>query len=268
VVLTQGKDTEVPIVVRSFARFDVRISYEIDRRLFNEGAAIVSAPVVIKPREVKNVTLVFRTDASAPLGTHTVGIDQLGLEFKDQLIQINVVSPPLIDRRALATQKIDEMYGELGGPTGRLGVRTSELIVGPPGQFLKKYRGGNLVFTEDAKVNITDGVELRIVYQGIHCFGNPGGIRNTDAYAIITLFGAEQKLQKILKVPEDGTDDLYKNFSAGESQRRGKLLYWERLRYYQFHHRRSRSARWYIALAFSVQTQKTPNVGFPMRLGG
>ena len=126
--------------------------------------------------------------------------------------------------RQIAAQMIDEKYDQLGGPKGRLGAKTSELIIGAPGQFTQTYRGGKLVFTgNDMQVNLTDGAMLRLVYQGIHCFGNPGGIENSDAYAIISLFGAEQALEKVLKVPEDGTDDLYKNFSAGDSSTQGQI---------------------------------------------
>jgi hypothetical protein len=91
--------------------------------------------------------------------------------------------------------------------------------------FVQNYRGGNLVFDDSGTVSLTDGLQLRITYEGIHCFGNPGGIANSDAYAIIQLLGVEQAIQKTTKVPEDGTDDMYSSLGAGASSTQGQLTW-------------------------------------------
>ncbi len=137
------------------------------------------------------------------------------------------VPSPVSIRSLAAHQAISTQYQTFGGFRGRLGAFTSPVTAAPAAQFQQAFRGGNLVFTDSGQVDLTNGVLLRFVYQGIHAFGNPGGIANSDVYAIITLLGIEQQVVLVKKVPEDGTDDLYKNLTAGQSSTQGQFSFFE-----------------------------------------
>jgi hypothetical protein len=120
------------------------------------------------------------------------------------------LSRPTTLRAVAANAAIPARYQALGGYQGQLGVATSVITPSTDGlSYTQGYRGGNLHFTDNGGVCLSDGLALTILYQGIHCFGNPGFGKSDTVYGILSWFNPEQGNAKTIKVPNDGTGDAY-----------------------------------------------------------
>lgn len=96
IVVTQGQDSEVPVVVRSLGGPKVSVTYSISSSQLDSGLSIVGAPIQVSPHETKPATIVFRVDPEAPLGIQTVAIDQFAPQHTSELVQVLVVQASVL----------------------------------------------------------------------------------------------------------------------------------------------------------------------------
>jgi hypothetical protein len=65
---------------------------------------------------------------------------------------------------------------------------------------------------------------LKLQFQGIRCFGQPGVAKSDNVYAVISLFGPEQALIKSIKAPIDDTDESW-HLETGDTQQFGAFTW-------------------------------------------
>src|SRR5215471_13888804 len=215
--IVQGQVATVPITVRSIAGPDTAVTYEISRTQLHTGLKIVPSDIFVHSHEVRPAFLTFQADGDAPLGFNAVAIDQVAFGRIGTFVQVNILAAPPVDALAIATQKINDKYAQLGGRRSPLG---RPILPGAPVQssgnrFFTNYRGGQITFSVEEGVVAHQTFETIVRYRGIHCFGKSEAV--DEPYAIVGVYTPDSPDTVIVKkFPKDRTS--YENFVSSTDE--------------------------------------------------
>ena len=211
-----GRSAQLLVTARSVSGPATDVIFEKSEIFLDAKVSMQPVTLHVESGQTTTAPLIFQADPDATVGTFDLAIQQFTpnkLPFFD--LRVTVLPAPQIDLQAIAQQKIDAKYAQIGGFASPLGMpmnlgleaRQTPLVVAHPGgHFTSDFRGGTITIQDlvSGPPVAQSEKQVKIFLAAIECrqrqesedeiYGSVGAIKPSTHSAVTSHFPAKDFL--------------------------------------------------------------------------